>query len=384
MATTDHPTGTTPAASELAERLAEAPFVRIVAGASGDALAASGLVVAAVSARDVPFQVSVVRTRDDAASRLSAGEPDDVAVAIGCAPDTGIETNAISVPGIDDPASVTVAAASRELGIEPDPTAVLVGIVASGARPADYPTVYEAAGGEASRTAGVGLPTADLADGLAHTTLAQASFSGDELAAGAALADLADDDPRTVASLLVFETLGRDGTTPRSGTAIERALRPHATPEGTFASVEGYADVLDCVAKTRPGIALALAIGRDVRVEALEAWREHASAARETVRTASTSRYDGLFVAQADDAPVETTARLLRDFRSPEPVALVLADGEAGVAAVDGHDVGSITNEAATAVGGTAGAAAGNGRRGYARFECGTDEFLTAFREALA
>ncbi|WP_204282247.1 hypothetical protein, partial [Serratia marcescens] len=37
---------------------------------------------------------------------------------------------------------------------------------------------------------GVGVPTADLAAGLAHSTLVHASFSGDEQAAGAFLAEL--------------------------------------------------------------------------------------------------------------------------------------------------------------------------------------------------
>lgn len=347
-------TGRSVADTDLVARLADARFVRVAPRADGDAIAAAGLLLRALATRSTPFQARVVSPTSD--------PPEDATVPVGFP--GGIDPDA-------GPASAVAADIVRELGSEPDPELVFAGCLL-GNDPG-------AAGVDLERRVGVGIPTADLADGLAHSTLFHAEFSGDETAAGAALAELTDDD-RAVASLAALDTAGPGAASDYAATAIERALRPHATPEGPFETAEGLADVLDCLARDTPGIALALAMGHDARIEALEAWRTHSKAAHEAIRRADTGRYDGLFVARIDEGPVETVARLFRDFRSPEPTVLVIGDEEAGAAGrSDGID--ETIETAAAAVDGAGG---GTARRGVARFGCPPEAFLEAFREAMA
>lgn len=368
MATTGRPVG------DLAATLADAPFVRVAPRADGDAIAAAGLLLRALADRSIPFQARVV---------APTAEPpeDDATIPVGF--DVG--------PDEGRPASAVMAEAVRELGGDPDPALALAGCRVAGVPPstADLDVPFE-------RREGVAIPTADPTDGLAHSTLVHAGFSGDEAAVGAALAELAGDDGRSVASLLALETVGAEGATPRAAERVERALRPHATPDGPFESVEGYADVLDCLASESPGLALTLAMGHDVRVEALDTWRAHAKAAHRGLREATTGRYDGLFVARVDGSsipetesdadgprrvPVETIARLLLEFRSPEPVALAVADGKAAAASVEEASIGEITSEAADAVGGSGG---GTATRAEAGFDAEPSAFVDAFREAMA
>ncbi|MCL7416547.1 MAG: exonuclease RecJ [Halalkalicoccus sp.] len=346
-------TGRSVAATDLAATLAEARFVRVAPRAEGDAIAAAGVLLRALAARSTPFQARVVPITDD--------PPADATVPIGF-PD-GITSE-------DRPASAAAADLVRELGSEPAPELVLAGCLL-GNDP-------EAAGVDLERRGGVGIPTADLADGLAHSTLFHASFSGDETAIGAELAGLVDDD-RAVASLATLEAVGSEDASEHAASAIERALRPHATPEGPFETAEGFADVLECLARDAPGIALALAMGHDIRTDALEAWRTHSTAAHEAIRAADTGRYDGLFVARIEEGPVETVARLLRDFRSPEPTVLVIGDGEAGAAGLSAGIDGAMETAAAA----VDGAGGGTARRGVARFGCPPEAFLEAFREAI-
>jgi hypothetical protein len=382
-------------ADALAARLREAPFVRVLAAADGDSVAASGVVARAL---DCPFQVSVTRTvaeRERRAARVADDHPDEAALTLV----VGDDAEGTAVPGIDRPATVTAVDVARDLGASPDPVLSLAGAFAAGAVPGagESASVLAAAEerGLVERRPGVAVPTADLADGLGHSTLVHAEFSGDSTAAGAALADLDlpaeldGDARRAVASLVALSATGGEGVTPRAAESVERALRPYATPDAPFATVGGYADVLDAVAEDAPGTAVALALGHDARDAALTAWRDASERAHRALREATTGRYDGLFVARDDDAPVATTARLLRDFRSPEPVALVVGDGEAAAAATDDRGIGPAMRAGAAAVDGEAG---GDARTGYARFDPDGDdgatspetrEFIAAFREAL-
>lgn len=352
MAVTGRSTG------DLAATLAETSFVRIAPRATGDAIAAAGLVLRALADRSTPFRARVVVP--------TADPPEDATVTIGFDGRLGAD---------DGPASLAAADLVRQLGFEPDRPLALAGCHAAGVPPATTDLADDL-----DRHEGVGIPTADPVDGIAHSTLVHADVSGDESAASAAVADLGDG--RSIASRLAFETVTAEGATPRAAERVERALHPHVIPDAPFETVEGYADVLDCLVRDTPGLALALAMGHDVRAEALAAWRTHAIGAHRAVREATTGRYDGLFVARTDDAPVETTARLLRDFRSPEPVALVVADGEAGAASVEGPTpVGDVLAEAAAATGGSGG---GTARRGAASFDGEARAFITAVREAMA
>ncbi|MFC4549516.1 exonuclease RecJ, partial [Halorussus sp. GCM10023401] len=334
-----------PSGSDVAAALGEAEFVRVLARADGDCLAAAGLLARALSERAVPYQVRVGRfgttlvgggADTDGEAHAGAGE---TTVGVGLDPAADVSLAAEATP-----ASVTAFDAARELDASPDRTLALAGVVAAGRPPGagESAHVYEEAR-EAGleRRPGVGVPTGDLADGLAHTTLAHADYSGDAGSVQATLAELdlpAELDEsahRDVASDLALAVAGAEWTTDRAADAVERALRPHELEDGPFVTVEGYADVLESVARERPGAGVALALGHDARTDALEAWRDHAASAHAALREGTTGRYDGLFVLRTEDAPVETVARLLRDFRSPEPTALVVGDGKAAAAATE-------------------------------------------------
>ncbi|WP_135828306.1 serine/threonine-protein kinase [Halorussus halobius] len=382
-----------PAASDAAAALREAGFVRVLARADGDCLAAAGLLARACGARDVPYQVRVGRFGET----LADADPDDDASDADATVGVGLDPSAdVHLPGEATPTSVIAFDAARELDATPDPMLALAGVVAAERPPGAGETahVLEAAReAGVERRPGVGVPTDDLADGLAHSTLAHADYSGDPDAAQAALAeldlpvDLDESARRTVAAEYALAVAGDEAATDRAAEAVERALAPHAvgadreSGANAFATVEGYADVLAAVARERPGTGVALALGHDVRADALDAWRAHAERAHATLREGTTGRYDGLFALRTDDAPVETVARLVRDFRSPEPVALVVTESAAAAAAVEAADVGAAMTEAAAEVGGRGG---GTARRGYARFDAETAarEFLAAFREA--
>jgi hypothetical protein len=71
---------------------------------------------------------------------------------------------------------------------------------------------------------------------------------------------------------------------------------------------------------------------------------------------------------------------LLLAFRSPEPVALVVAPG---VAAAASDERTGLDEVFATAVDEVGGESHGGPRRGAARFDGEVQRFITAFREAL-
>ena len=356
--------------SDLAGSLREAAFVRLVSDATGEALAATGLLARALD--DTPFQASVVRPFEDPDRTTEA----DLTVAVGRA------QSAADV-ALTDRAAATAFETARELGTA-DPALALAGTIAAGEVDGTVAEAATQAGLE--RRPGVAVPVADLADGLAHSTLFVAPFSGEADAARAAMADLdvdpdgtpSDDDGRRLASLVALAVT--EDAPPRAADAVQRALRPAVG--GPFETVGGYADVLDAVARERPGTAVALALGHEVvREDALDAWRTHARRAHEAVADATTGRYDGLFVARVDDdAPAPVVARLLRDFRSPEPVALALADDAAAAAAVEDRGIAGAMARTVTRTGGSYD---GTATTGYATYECETKEFTHAFREVL-
>lgn len=386
MSTAGRPHESTAAPSDVAAACRDAGLVRLVGAADGDALAATGLIAGALSEVAIPFQASVTPVPTTDGTDRDATEA-DAAVTVG-APGGDLALT-------DTPTSAVAHAVARELGADPDPVLALAGVTAAGRAPGEFPDLLETAEsaqtGESAQTAepprrggirrraGVAIPTGDLADGLAHTTLAHAPFSGDPEAAESELSTLEDRAGRRVASLLALATVGE--APPRAAEAVERALRPYV-PGGPYATVGGYADVLDAVARERPGTGLALVLGYGAddatREEALAAWRDHAARAHASVRQADTSRHAGIVVARAD-GPVGTVARLLRDFRSPEPVVLTLSGGEAAAAAVD-RDVDGLLR-AATSAGG--GECIGRGPTGFARDIEDREAFVAALREAL-
>jgi hypothetical protein len=359
--------------SDLAGSLREAAFVRLVSDATGEALAATGLLARALD--DTPFQASVVRPFEDPDRTTET----DITVAIGRTQPTADVT-------LTDRAAATAFETARELGATTDPALALAGTIAAGAADGTVAEAAEQAGLE--RRTGVAVPTADLADGLAHSTLFVAPFSGDADAARATLADLGLDadrlqsadrsaDDRRLASLVALAVTADAPS--RAADAVQRALRP--TVGGPFETVGGYADVLDAAAREQPGTAVALALGHEaVREDALAAWRSHATRAHEAVSAATTGRYDGLFVARGDAMPTGTVARLFADYRAPEPVTLVVTDTEAAARATDGRDISETMHAATETVGGDA---VGTGNRARARFDASTADFIEAFREAV-
>ncbi|AUV81486.1 exonuclease RecJ [Salinigranum rubrum] len=382
----------TPSPEELAARLADAPFVRVVVAPTGSALAASGVIARALRERGVPFQVRVRRASayavaDDALTlRVGSAGPADLTL------------------GDPERAPAMAFEVARALETGPDPTLALAGIAAGEADPATS-TLADRAG--LDRSPGVGLPVSDLADGLGHTTLLHGPVSGDADAAGATLAEwdlpaeLDADAWRRVASLVAVDTTTASGATPRAAEVVSRALNPLRLGDGApFATVEGYGDVLSAVAREEPGTGVALALGYDARTAALGAWRTHAKHAHATLRDAETARYGGVFVvrvlaaadpgddtANADDAArrraagrLRTVARLARDFRSPEPTVLVVSEG---VAAAATHDDGvDVARALSTAV--ETGSADGTAREADVAFDGERETFETAARGSLS
>lgn len=378
MSTTGRQSTGEPAASDVADRLREVGFVRLVGSATGDGLAASGVLARTLAARDRPFQVSLAAIPTEGERATDA----DLTVAVGRTDPTAD----LAVAGVERPASEVAAAVARELGHELDTGTLalaLAGVAADG-RAADSGLTELAVEAGFERRPGVARPTTDLADALAHSTLVHSPVSGDPEAAASLLAahglpsdatDLDEDGRRHLASLVALRTVGEDDVAPRGGEAVERAVRPLAG--GPAVTVEGYADVIDAVARERPGTAVALALGHDVLEDGLAAWRDHARRAHRGLRTVDTGRYDGLFVVRTDDAPVETVARLAHDYRSPEPVTLAGTGGRAAVVA--DQPLGAAVRAAAESIDGSGEATGSTGR---ARFDGPAAEFVTAFREA--
>jgi hypothetical protein len=384
-----------------AAALSSTSFVRVIASADGDGLAAAGLLARALRRADVPFQVRV----DAGGATVPAGD-DGLVVRVGST-STNLNADVTVVPEAG-PASLRAYRIATDLSrnagtAAPDPTLALVGTVADGATPAsaagDLVETAEAAG-TIVRRPGVATPVADVVDGLAHSTLLHAPFSGDRDATAAAMSSLplpggdtdTDAEPhRSVASRVALAVAGDDDATPRAADAVERALRPYATPEAPFATLGGFADVLTAAAREQPGTGIALALGHGGPEAALDAWRTHGRAVHTGLDSASTTRHDGVFVARVGGgtagAPgrLATIARLAGDFRSPEPLVVVVGDG---VAAISARASGA-ADAAATLVAAFPAAAAGwtgDPALAVARFDADTpaSELVAAIRGRAA
>ncbi|ELZ07318.1 hypothetical protein [Natrialba aegyptia] len=361
-----------------------AGFVRIVTRADGDALAASGILAAALSEYGIPFQVTVARTVGDRTDRVQGqddrdSDSDELTVVFG-AVDAGNATAVVRLDSDDRPATLAATDLVREFSADGstavtgvDPVLALAGLVAAGVEPGagESEWLLESARerGLVERRPGVAIPTADPVDGLAHSTRVCAPWSGDPEATRDALAgtelEFAEpasfdaDAHRTIGSLVALDVVGAEAATDAAATSIQRVLQPYAitgTGIGTgsdsedeyaFSTVGGYADVLEATARTEPGTGAALAMGHDAVGPALSAWRTRGKRAHDALETASTGRYDGLFVVGIDDGPVEAVARLAVEFRSPEPTVLAIGDGEAAIATRESESLAA-TVEAVT------------------------------------
>ncbi|MFC7215287.1 exonuclease [Saliphagus sp. GCM10025334] len=367
------------------ERLQSADFVRIVTRADGDGLAAAGLLARTLTDRETPFQVTVGETIGDRTARLQPSDdrtPGTVSVAIGPHDaDTDANTDATDVVSLETetrPATLAAAELARDLEGSPDPVLTLAGTIAAGIEPGagESEWVLESAleSDRLERRPGVGVPTADVIDGLTASMGCLASWSGDEGAVADALEGLGvdvtgdggdngddddngngdsdaidpDSDPdldsnthRTIGSAVALDVVGDGDASEHAATAVGRFLRPYAITGGRpFATLEGYADVLEATAALEAGTGVALAMGHEARKPALEAWRTCGRRVHAALDDASTGRYDGLFVVDVGDAPVRPAARLVLAYRSPEPAVLALGDGEAALATRDASGFG--------------------------------------------
>ncbi|PSP15771.1 recombinase RecJ [Halobacteriales archaeon QH_10_67_13] len=311
----------------VAARLREAGFVRLAAAPTGDAVGAAALLARGLAAAGTPYQLSI-------APPSTAERATDADLTVGLGHAAGEPAIALDGAG---PVSRRAAAIAETLG-ESDPVLAAAGMIAAG----ETPEGTVVAPGEESGPSlgesrpGVGTPPVSPADGLAHSTLVHAFFSGRPERAAELHADA--DEPaedstaggETVASLVAL-TVAEEAETPTAAEAIERFLSPRSG--GPLGTVAGLADALDALAEPSPGLAAGLALGYSDRERIIEAWRTAARAVHEAVRTAELSRYDGLVVAELEtSAPLAPTTRLLREYRSPEPVVAVLDESTATAA----------------------------------------------------
>ncbi|USZ73222.1 exonuclease [Natronosalvus halobius] len=389
------------------ERLESADFVRIVTRADGDGLAAAGLLARTLTDRETPFQVTVGETIGDRTARLQPSDdrmPGTVSVAIG-PHDVDVDADPegadiVSLETETRPATLAAAELARDLEGSPDPVLTLAGTIAAGIEPGagESEWVLESAleSDRLERRPGVGVPTADVIDGLTASMGCLAPWSGDEAAVVDALEEIGlgvdvdvtsngdgngdgnsdaigpnsdsdlDPDPnthRTIGSAVALDVVGDDDASEYAATAIGRFLRPYAITDGRpFATLEGYADVLAATAALEAGTGVALAMGHEARKPALEAWRTCGRRVHAALDDASTGRYDGLFVVDVGDAPVRPAARLVLAYRSPEPAVLALGDGEAALATRDASGFGPTLEAVARDL--EIGAAYDVGRRG--------------------
>ncbi|WP_254529661.1 exonuclease [Natrinema gelatinilyticum] len=399
------------AASSAVRALESAGFVRLVVRADGDALAASGLLARALAADETPFQVSVGRTVTERSERVRAPSDDDVTVVFGTANGPDDET-VVRLAATDRPATLEAVDHVREFGASPDPILALAGVVASGGEPGAGETEWllETARerGLLEQRPGVAVPTANPVDGLVYTTRVRTPWSGDPDATREALSDVAGSDPtnlavddhRAIGSLVALDAVGAEASADVAAESIGGVLRPYATPDHPFATLGGFADVLEATARTEPGTGAALAMGHEVTDSALAAWRDRGRRAHATLGEATTGRYDGLFVLSIDDGPVEAVARIAAAYRSPEPAVLAVGTGEAAIAthstAPLGTTIEGIAREFEGAVSETettgSDSDSGSGvaydvghRRGYLRYDPEMDEstIITTVRELL-
>lgn len=376
MAATDR--STVPTTDHLAGQLREAAFVRLVAADDGDSVAAAALLAGTLDEAGVPYQLSVTPVTD----RFECQTEADLRVAIGRSVDATAETI-----GLDGPATETAHAVATEFGVNRLDLALAGAVAATGHPGSDLSTAAAEAGIE--RRPGVGVPTADLATGLAYSTLVVAPFSGDVDAAESAVheagidhgSDATTDERRKLASQVALAVAGDDAGTARGAERIERFLRPLVG--GPFETIPGYADVLETLAAEQPGLALAAALQRADRESVLDAWCGHAASAHGAVRTARYSRHDGFTVVRCDGTPpVDTVARLVLSYRTPEPLVLVVGDGVAAARSTGDTavEVGSLVAQTLSEFDGKAG---GTPNRGSASFDADPTELVAAFKEAV-
>jgi len=393
------------AAGAVASAVAAAPFVRIFGHADGDSLAACGLLAVACRDRSIPFRVHIAADPVGEATDAAGDTDDSRTLVVTRGHSTSSPDLAVPTPAVSQPLSAAAAAISRELGVAPDPVLALAGVIAAGETVGDAGSDGLRAAAETAdlvaRRPGVAVPTTDLAADLAHSTRLDAPFSGDVDATSELCADLGvPTDPDSavgeetraqLASAVAVATATAESAGPQAADSVEAALRPYATPTAPFATLGGYADVLSVLAREAPGMVVSFALGSSAaNSEAVAVWREHAAAAHAALDDPVSGRYEGVYVLRVEaDRPavVPTVARLTREFRSPEPVALVVSepiDGRrhAGLNSADPQGLAAAAATVAAEFDGTAG---GTPTQATLAVDGGVEDsaLIAAIREAL-
>jgi|APHM01.1.fsa_nt_gi hypothetical protein len=343
--------------SSLADRICDAGFVQLSAAPAGDALGAAALLAETLETVETPYQLSVVTPTDG----LRATDA-ELTIAVGHKPrgaDAALDGHA--------PLSRRAYTIATDVG-GASPVLAAAGAIAAGTAPAptalgesDEPT----ASVSLERRAGLGSPPVAPADGLAHSTLLHTSLSGrpdraaellnNRLPAAASRSEPKPESGsgsehdhvrrRTVASMAAL-TVAAEASTPAASTAVERALRP--LTGGPLGTAAGLGDVLDVLADSDPGLAVAAALGHADESAVLSAWRTGATRVHDAVRDADLTRHDGVVVARTTaDPPIAPVARLCREYRSPEPTVVVATESSATAVTTpgDGPDLAEATGQ---------------------------------------
>jgi hypothetical protein len=142
----------------------------------------------------------------------------------------------------------------------------------------------------------------------------------------------------------------------RTTAALQRVLRPHVHEACPYATIEGFGDVLDILARTAPGLGVAAAIGGIERTVALDAWRDASEAVHAAVTRADVpaDAGDHVVCTSVSAADAATVARLLRDYVTAAPTVLVADDTGAALATTDVDAREALEDADAAAIGGTA------------------------------
>jgi hypothetical protein len=329
MATTGRSTDAASDPDRAATLVRDADFLMLLGSEDGAALAAVGIIGAALDDLGVPYQASLVPSSAAAETRL---------VDEGLAVTAGLEAGDLALSR-DTPALAAYDVATA-LGADPDPVLAIAGAVAGGTVPNGAALEAATASG-VERRPGVGIPTEDLAVGLAYSGLLHADFSGDEEAARSFVdaldADADTDAARTrLASMIGIEVSDAAGG---SQGGLERVLAPMSSP-GPFETIEGYADVLSALAQTDPGTGIAFVLGHASPTDALESWKTAGAAIHRGVVSLDLSRVGDVAVGTVDGVTPVPVARLARDFRVSDPNVLV-GNGEAVALATTERDARS-------------------------------------------
>lgn len=315
MATSDRGSGLA-GDDDRANRLHAAEFVTVSTSPTADAIAATAALVQLFQQQSVPFHV-----RLGAAPTVTVAE-DAPSIAVGT---SSQEADVHLAP----PATTEVTEITERFGTEPDPVLSAVGRQVWEAEP----TSDDGADSDQKRSPGVGLPVADVADGLTHSTLLRGPWSGDtdyrEIPQDA-------ENDADLASLVALEALQASAVPARTASALERALHPMTTAEHAFPTVEGLADVLTVLAAEDPGMALAVACEPAThREEAVQRWHRSAAAVHDRLSTGPDETGGDVAVYYDADPAPHVLARLARDFEGEAACVLALSAETVAVATCD-------------------------------------------------